>query len=248
MTTIPVQLRTLLGVPNDPHAFATAAFRTYAGPLRTVHNRVVTRTGLTSHTVVDADPQKAGNQRAKITLRSTSNDDPGKLAAKVGTMIVALGKGRLYADEVVRWATGQPIGTSKSLDDADDGDGGGGLHVSASFGFGGGVQAGAGGRARTIDPFTIGLVVTVLVAVVPLVWPMLVEWGKGAFNLVDATGSPVGPATPPAEKDNGWGGIADRFGGAFDDITGADGDKEVKQESWILLGAAALALYLILKK
>ena len=243
---IPAELRFLLQIPNDAAAFVMAMFRTFFTPLRTIHNRVVQRTGIASVEIADADPKKAGQERAVITMRD-GGADPGRLAARVAIMITQKGKGRLYIDEAARWASGQPVGTTRSLDD-------GGDEVTPLL-----VRSldRRFSAARTLDPITITLIVGVgvplLVAVIPGLLPMIIEWGKGAFSAITntPTGPVTGPATPPAEREFGIGAITNPFSDVLGSITGdgGDGDPTNDTRNALIVGAVVVGIvYLALRK
>lgn len=239
---IPAELRALLQIPNDAAAFVMAMFRSFFMPLRTIHNRVVTRTGIASVEIADADPKRAGNQRARITMRDNGND-PGRLAARVAIMIAHKGKGRLYVDEAVRWASGQPVGTSRSLDDD-------GAEVTPLRALDRRLMG-----ARTLDPVTLTLIVGVgvplLVAIIPGLLPMIIEWGRGAFTAIvtNSQGQPVptGPAVPDVDKEFGAQ-VTAPFADVFDMVAGGPGDGDPTNDTRnavLVGGVVVLAIYLL---
>jgi len=174
-----------------------AAFRQLTDPLRELHNAVVARSGLTTVTITDADPKKRGNQKATIALRSTSRDGPAELAAKFAVLI-SKGKAGLYLDEARRRFK---IGGLEGPED-----------INRALAFTDGVAYAPGG-ARNLDPVTltiiVGAVVPLLVAIIPGLLPMILEWGRGAFSFIlggqpvpggagDGGGGGGGGAAPPA--------------------------------------------------
>jgi hypothetical protein len=240
---IPAEIRAILQIPNDPAAFVLAMFRTFFSPLRTVHNRVVQRTGITVVEIADADPRAPGKQRARIAMRDSGND-PGKLAARVAILVVERGKGALYVDEARRWLAGKPVGTSKSLDDDQ-------IEPVQT------IDPAIVGGARTFDPVTltliVGVAVPLLVAILPTVLPMVIEWGKSAFAAI--TNTPNGPverpATPPAERQFGVAAITGPLSDVVGVLTGGDGDGDPSNDTQnvlIVVGIAAAIIYFATRK
>lgn len=185
---IPPAVAAFLGT-KDPAAVVIAAFRNLTEPLRDLHNAVVARSGLSTVTVTDADPKKRGNQRATIALRSSSRDGPAELAAKFAVLI-SRGKGGLYLDEARRRFK---VGGLEGPED---------LNRALAFTDGVAFQPGA----KNLDPVTltiiVGAVVPILVAVIPGLLPMVLEWGRNAFSFLSG-GQPVpggpGDGGPPPE-------------------------------------------------
>jgi hypothetical protein len=238
---IPPEIRRILGIPNDASAFAVAMFRSFFSPLRAIHNRVVERMRVDVVEIEDVDPLKAGKQRARITMRERGSN-PGHLGARVAVMVVQKNAGPIYIDEARRWLTGQPIGTSRRLDDDEE--------LAPIPGVDRRLQA-----ARTFDPVTltliVGVAVPILVAVIPVVLPMLIELGRSAFSVI--TDTPSGPAVkgsavPASDKEFGPGAVVT---GPLLDVLGVvgitEGDGDPTNDLMnvlIVAGVAVLVVYL----
>ena len=181
--TIPAELAAFLGT-KDPGAVVLAAFRKLTEPLREVHNAVVARSGLSTVTIADADPKTRGEQKATISLRSGSRDGPAELAAKWAVMI-SRGKGSLYIDEARRRF--RPFGLE------------GGSDAIEALAANPAVRYGA--DVRNLDPVTLtiitGVAVPILIAIIPGVLPMILEWGRSAFTFLSGGAGTPGGAVPP---------------------------------------------------
>lgn len=201
--SIPPELSRALGGAKDPASVVMAMFKRATTPLRAIHNRVAERSGITSIKIEDADPAKAGKQAATIAVGKASSD-PAKLAAQWAAMIVVKGKAGLYVDEAKRYLAKQPIGTSRSLDaeEAQPFD----QESIALLSVGAQMREPDLRTHRSLfgidDVILIGVGVPILVALIPFVLPMVIEWGKGAFQMISGTAppkdTPAGEAPPPS--------------------------------------------------
>jgi hypothetical protein len=225
---IPQQLRQLLAVPDDPSAFLIAAFRQWTAPLTTIHNRVITRLNVTRFVVVDADPRKAGNQRAEVRARH-SGGDPGQLAVRVALAVTQHGAAALYVDEGRRWLAGLPVGSGRSLDLDENAD--------------------PLARSRMLDPITltiiVGVAVPLICALIPGLLPMVIDWGRGAFSFV------TGSNTPAPDPQNATGIQAAREASAFPDLGGAVDrvlSGSASTNDAMLIAAAAAVVYLVVTR
>lgn len=193
---IPAELSRALGGAKDPAAVVMAMFQRATAPLREIHNRVAKRANIDVIKIEDADPAKAGKQAATIKVASGSSD-PARLAAQWASMIVVKGKAGLYVDEAKRYMLKQPIGASKSLDaeEAQPLD----SESIALLSVGSQMREPDLRQVRSLDPITltilIGVGVPILCALIPIVLPMIIEWGKGAFDMI--TGKETGGTAPP---------------------------------------------------
>ena len=95
---IPLEVRAYLGA-SDAAACVMATMRKDFQVWQRVHNAVVKKTGIRSSTIVDANPQKRGQQKAVINLHSGPSDGPAQLAAKIAVMCVQKGTGALYLEQ-----------------------------------------------------------------------------------------------------------------------------------------------------
>ncbi len=241
---IPLQVRQLLECGNDVNAFAMAAFKRGGAQIRAIHNRVRTRTGITSVEVEDADPGKAGKQRGRIQTLATSSDTAATLAARFVALAWFKGKGFLYVDEAARFMVGAPVGPrGLDLDSVEapalNLDGEGSVDMSKL----------PRGLFGIDDAILIGVVVPLLIVALPFIIPMIIEWGKSAFAMIDGSGTPTGGSAEGPPVGGGGTGVFDPITGAFQDtLGGGDGNPDNDATSWAILGALVIAAVLLLKK
>lgn len=190
---IPREVRDLLGVGNDASAFAMAAFRKFTAPLRTIYNRAIARHGLKGQTITieDADPRKAGKQSARLRWEAFANDSPAELAAKFAVFVTrGRGAGTLN-DEAMRWMLG--LGQGPAVRTLDSGE----VEIERLDPAWAKAMGPAIGT-HSLEPTTMAaigaVIVPLLCAAIPLVLPMIIEWGIAAFDM-------IGDAAVDATKD-----------------------------------------------
>lgn len=179
--SLPREIRDFLDLHDerpDAGAFAMAIFRKASGPLRAVHNRAVSRSGVRAVTIND------GPRRKRIRLRSPAGDTPAKLAARFAVLVAR--RPDLVLDEARRWVLRMPQGP-RGLD---------GETLDPRI-------ADAAARPRHLfgidDAILIGIAVPILVAVIPQILPMLLQWGGDAAQTIGAAvvGAAAGPVDEP---------------------------------------------------
>jgi hypothetical protein len=235
---IPAEITNALGLKtDDPGAVVFAFFKQLTSPLRTLHNRVVQRLDVKTIVIEDNDPKKAGKQRATVTIKASSGDDPGRLAAKVATL-VSRGRGDLYIDEARRMVLGMKVGPkpSKGLDGEEHNE-----MVDPSSLALLAPQMQARGLFGIDDIIIISIAIPIICALIPIVLPTIIEWGKDVFKIEDPNKQGAGP---------------DGKTGTADDVPlGPDGNPapvaaaKSSSSSLLLIGAAvAVAAVLFMKR
>jgi len=170
----------------DPGAFAMAVFRKLSGPLRTIHNRAAARSKIRAIQVND------GPRRKRIVLHSPRNDTPAKLAARFAALVTR--RPDLLADEARRWALGLPRG----LDGAEPLD----------------ERVAAAATPRRLfgvdDVIIVTVVVPLLIAIIPVILPMILSWGAEAVASIGGAipGAPVTEEPGGSEDSDAWFGFA----------------------------------------
>jgi len=101
---------------KDPLTYAAKMALRFQNELRSLLSRVAQRTGVSSVTVRDADPKRAGDQTATISVVPQPSDGPADLLARFCCSVVAGGTGAAFVDEASRLAFGQPRGLDQDLD------------------------------------------------------------------------------------------------------------------------------------
>jgi hypothetical protein len=178
--SIPRELRDALDLHDDTpdaNAFAMALFRKGKNTIRTLHNRAVARSGLRSVVVND------GPRRKRVKLYSPAGDTPAKLAARFA--VLASRRAPLILDEAARMAVGLPPGP-RGLDET----------IDPRL-----VQAHSGAARHLLDPLTLSIAIPILVALIPVVLPMLLQWGGDAAETIGA--AVVGAAGGAVEETEG---------------------------------------------
>lgn len=213
---------------DDPHAAVQAIFRKANKPIRKAHNRAVQRSGLVIVTVDDADPDTPGQQHGKIKLKAKASDSPGELAAKVGTLI-ARGHGDLLVDEARRIMLNMPVGPKKGRRLEGDSHGGGGIErVSDStmailYPSLDTRRMYPRGLFGIDDAIFFGLVVPLLIALIPIVLPMVIEWGKDAFDMAPGKAPGDVHEGEPGSEEAGADAPLDAAKDALDDVADSIG-------------------------
>ena len=191
-TQIPPELAAVLGT-KDPAAAMMRMFTKATTPLREIHDRVVKRSGVLEVVIADLDPKKAGKQAARISVAKGSTN-PATLANQWAAMIVVKGKAGLYIDEAKRYLLKQPIGTSKSLDAEEaptfDRESIDLLQATAAVG---------GFRSLFVvdDVMIISVGIPILCALIPILLPMIIEWGAGVWQSINPNASSKDAAPEP---------------------------------------------------
>ncbi len=241
---------------DDPHAAVQAIFRKASKPIRKAHNRAVIRSRLVRVTVDDADPDTPGQQHGSIRLKASASDSPGELAAKVGTLI-ARGHGDLFIDEGRRILVGMQRGPKKPKRLEGDDHGGGIERVSDStmailYPSLDTRRMYPRGLFGIDDAIIFGLAVPLLVVLIPIVLPMIIEWGAKAFDMVE--GPAPGDAhegDPGAEsnEDDPLDAAKDALDEVADTIgLGSPGQDDSMITLALLAGVVVLAIVVVRKK
>lgn len=240
--SIPAPLRELLDIPNDAGAFAIAITRKVHTFFGLVLNRVAKRTGKKKFTVVDNDKKKKGNQRATLDMRHVRGDNVQATLCKI-MIIVQRGDGLRFLDECWREWRGEKQ-TGKGLDDE--------LseeqirHQMQLIAQGSVPFRGS----RSFEPITMTLLIGVGVPLLIAFGPQLLNWAieaaKAAFKTEDQQGNPTGGN---AAQNDESAGIGSTLEDALTDVVGGgDADPTNDTRSLLIVGALAVAVFLLLKK
>lgn len=226
---------------NDPAAFMVGFLRDFKTSLADVLRRTVTRTGVTVVTIDDVDPLKSGKQTKKVKTSPVGSDSPLELGLRIAAMVIA-GKGAVFVDEAQRKARGLPIGpkASKALDEAGEP-----IDIDEVMSDVELQHVPAGTLHRSLfgidDAIIIGVGVPLLIALLPIIIPMLMEAGKAIFEAVSSSSAPAAGDLPAGSAgDGGGGGGGGGDGGGF--LAGTVDIPVIGAiDKKIVAGAAALA-------
>ena len=241
MPHVPAPLRDLLDIPDDANAFALAIVRKVHTFFGLVLNRVATRTGKRTYTVVDNDKKKAGNQRATLQLRHQRGDTAQETLCKV-LIVVQRGDGLRFLDECWReWRGEKSTGRGLDEDLSEES-----IRQRMQLIAQGAVPFRG---ARSFDPVTMTLLIGVGVPLLIAFGPQLLNWAieaaKSAFKIEDQQGNPTGgTAAQPDES----AGIGSTLQDAISDVVGGDADPTNDTRNLLIVGALAVAVFLLLKK
>ncbi|MEI6481039.1 MAG: hypothetical protein WCO19_01910 [Candidatus Saccharibacteria bacterium] len=197
-THVPEQLQKAYDIGDDAHAFVVACLKASLRPWIDLHNRVVTRTKLERLPIVDTDPNRVGDQHGWLPLRASYSDDAGVVAAKIAGLAVTAGHEGEYLDEFRRSVFGLPIYNGHNLD--------GSTVVTISDEAWArqlpAIRARKPQHLAVIDDVLFALAIAVLIALVKICLPMIIEWGKKAFQVPPGMNTGANSAAVVATSSN----------------------------------------------
>lgn len=254
---IPLELATIMGT-DDPVAVWQKWFREVTAPTRAVLARAVERLGRDEYVATDADDPR---KKHRIKLKPGSSSGPDETALKFAIVASKFRNGpALLADEARCVALGMPRGPSaKSYDGLDDPTGeadkvetitdedwrtlgtatAGGAITAMRRSF----DAEPDAELRHFEPITMAAVgaiaIPILVAIVPVVLPMVLDAGRRFIENLAASGGDVGKAVQDTASGKS---TADEAKAA---ALAAQRAEEEKRQMMIRVGAVVAAIVVV---